>query len=143
MSRCMYDYAVEMMKNYHEEKPYEFRIKYDKIASQLAIQEKDGRRQVSSDIKERFYGLYQAYVETLLKKFKEPSAIFVFQSESYKINQMRKPRRGVFYYESDLKSILKSLPKLDEGESYIFPILRIIRNNGIDEPFILNLQDEK
>lgn len=68
MSRCMYDYAVEMMKNYHEEKPYEFRIKYDKIASQLAIQGKDGRRQVSSDIKERFYGLYQAYVETLDRK---------------------------------------------------------------------------
>ena len=143
MSHCMYDYAVEMMRSYHEEKPCKVKFRYDKIASQLAIQGKDRRKQVSSDIRERFYGLYQAYVETLLKEFKEPSAIFVFQSESYKMRQRNKPRKGVFYYESNLKSVLMALPKLAEGECYIFPVLRIIRNDGVDEPFIFNLKDEK
>ena len=143
MSRCMYDYAVEMMRSYHEEEPKEFFTNYSRIASQLAIQGKDRRKQVSSDIKEMFYGLYQAYVETLLKEFKEPSAIFVFQSESYKIRQRNKTRKGVLYYESNLKSVLMALPKLPEGENYIFPILRIIRNNGVDEPFIFYLKDGK
>lgn len=143
MSRCMYDYAVEMMRSYHEEEPKEFFTNYSRIASQLVIKGKEGRKQVSIGIKKKFYELYRIYVETLLENIKEQSAIFVFQSESYKIRRNNKPRRGVFYYESNLDNVLQSLPELDEGEEYIFPILRIIRNNGVDEPFIFDLKDEK
>lgn len=83
MSRCMYDYAVEMMRSYHEEEQKEFFTNYSRIASQLVIKGKEGRKQVSIDLKKKFYELYRIYVETLLENIKEQSAIFVFQSESY------------------------------------------------------------
>ena len=137
MSKKDYDYVVEMMRKYQEEEGTEYRIDYGMIAGNLIIDGKDGKKEVSLDVKQRFMELYIIYVETLMKENKSPLAIFMFHGEHFKMVRRNPLRRGMVYIEDDLRAITKLLPELPEGEIYVFPALQIIRSEEGEEPFIL------
>lgn len=133
----MYDYTVEMMRKYHEEKGIEYKINYGKIAANLIIDGKNGKREASDDVKRRFMELYMVYVETLLKETKSPLAIFMFQGTHFRMVHRNPLRRGMIYIEDDLREIIKLLPELPKGEFYVFPALKIIRSEEGVKPFVL------
>lgn len=133
----MYDYTVEMMRKYHEEEGIEYKINYAKIAANLIIDGKDGKKEASDDIKQLFMKLYRIYVETLMKETKSPLAIFMFQGTHFKMVHRTPLRRGMIYIEDDLREIIKLLPELPKGDFYVFPVLKIIRSEEGVKPFVL------
>lgn len=132
----MYDYAVEMMRKYHEEEGIEYKINYGEIAANLLIDGKDGKRKASDDVKMRFMELYTVYVETLMKETQSPLAIFMFQGMHFRMVRRNPLRRGMIYIEDDLRAIIKLLPELPEGDFYVFPALKIIRSEEGVIPFV-------
>lgn len=132
----MYDYAVKMMRKYQNEERTEYRINYEEIAANLIIDGKDGKREVSDDIKQLFMKLYRIYVEAVLKETKSSLVIFMFQGTHFKMVRRNPLRKGMVYVEDDMGAITKVLPELPQGEFYVFPTLQIIRSENGEEPFI-------
>ena len=137
----MYDYTVEMMKKYQPESKEKYRRKpdYDMVAEGLFIVTDDGiRKPVDNSVRELFRKRYETYVKRRLHESKDPLAIFMFQGEYKPMLQRNRPRRGMTYIEDNLRQVIKELPKLPEGERYIFPALRIIREEEGTEAFVLS-----
>lgn len=130
----MYDYTVEMMKKYKEEKT-EFweEINFACISESLCIVSKGRIIEVDDKLKEAFRKKYKKHVKNKLRRLKDKYAIVMFQGTYKRIIPRNSPRRGMIYIEDNLKDVINELPKLKDGERYVFPALKVIKaENGTD-----------
>ena len=131
----MYDYTVEMMREYKPEKveSFEERIDFRIISDKLCVASKQGRIPVSKKVKEAFRKKYKQYVTRKMEELGETYGIIMFQGTYNRIIPRNNPRNGMIYIEDNLKQVLKALPELEDGERYVFPALRVIKADyGID-----------
>lgn len=138
MAKRDYDYVVEMMKAYHPENNQKRRytINYDAIAEGLCIVAGKERWPVRPKEKEQFRNAYKSYVSERLSKITDPVVTVMFQGTYDPIVRRNRPRKGMSYIEDNLKQVLKSLPRLESGEKYVFPALKIIRDEEGADAFV-------
>ena len=133
----MYDYTVEMMKKYEpEETKCQEEINFKCISECLCIVSKGRRIEVNDKLKETFRKKYKKYVRNMLRSLKNKNAIIMFQGTYRRIIPRNSPRRGMVYIEDNLKSVIEALPKLKEGERYVFPALKVIKEENETDFFI-------
>ena len=131
----MYDYATEMMKKYEQEKETDIwkEVDYSIISDGLYIVSREGKRPVDEEVRQTFKKKYKKYVKAKMTEIGDTYAIVMFQGTYRRIVPRNSPRNGMIYVEDNLRQVVKSLPKLERGERYAFPALRIVKNEmGVD-----------
>lgn len=125
----MYDYTVEMMKKYPRESEYQYfeEIDFGIIAEGLCIVCGGERISVDKKVKDSFKKKYKKYVTAKLNKLGDRYVILMLQGTYHRIVPRNTPRNGMEYIEDNLKPVIDSLPKLEQGQRYVFPALRIIK----------------
>lgn len=141
MSKSDYDYVVEMMKEYEPEDNQKRRciINYEAIAEGLCITKGKVKVPASVEVKRKFREEYEKYVNRTLRMTKEPLAIIVFQGRYNPPRPINFHRKEMTYIEDCLSQVINSLPRLPKGEKYVFPILRIIKDEEGTDAFIISI----
>lgn len=131
----MYDYATEMMRKYEQEKETDIwkEVDYSIISDGLYIVSREGKRPVDEEVRQTFKKKYKKYVKAKMTEIGDTYAIVMFQGTYRRIVPRNSPRNGMIYVEDNLRQVVKSLTKLERGERYAFPALRIVKNEmGVD-----------
>lgn len=95
------------------------------VANRLWIS--DGReiREVPSSVTIKFRDSLDEFIENNLKRIGVRPVSIIFQNPKTPYIRNFK-RKGVTYIEKSMDSVVKKLPKLNNGEYYDFPSLEII-----------------
>ena len=115
----MYDYATEMMRKYEQEKETDIwkEVDYSIISDGLYIVSREGKRPVDEEVRQTFKKKYKKYVKAKMTEIGDTYAIVMFQGTYRRIVPRNSPRNGMIYVEDNLRQVVKSLPKLERGES--------------------------
>lgn len=129
MYKSDYDYVVETKREYHPDDGIKRRgiIHYDVIAESLCIVVDNRRWPVKQEVKEKFKKEYKSYVTRRIKQVKPLLGEIVFQGNYNPINLPKQAKSGKWYFDDRLKPVLKSLPKLNDGEKYAFLRLQVFK----------------
>ena len=125
-----YDYAVEMMRKYPHDEATDLEERYYDYAGEvsrlLRVKKLTGTYSVNSGARKTFRQEYEKLVDKAICMI-NGSAEIVFQGT---YGHVLPNPDGAIRFTVDVSNIIKKLPKLQKGESYVFPTLKVDKKWG-------------